>query len=787
MPYKKNIAIASALVLLALVLPQAQAGVYVIADSRVRSLDVSPTLGKGYSVMTNSFQSTCVTVEETTIPSFNYDYSYYDFSGSEDVETSIAQKMSGSFSYAGIQSKYSDSTNSQENTATKTYVTIGYMRIERYYNSMREEVSPLNESALTLLDNQDYVGFFKACGPNYVRGLRRAQEVTAYFSLTSTSTEKVSDFTSNLQTTGWSEGEGNMAESSKFASVTSNMKITISAYGLGLTLGGSETLVANSLEDYDAVMKFAWKSMVSSPDAAHVGMVFGMEIVPWVNNVAFQVAAGAGVEPVEAPLPRSLIPQAYLMVANAAITGFDNAQRNLFRCKQPGLEMDMYGYCCEIAALYDPEEKEYDGNNPEARTCKPVRQLDSALVTENMSGNGEFVARLDRALRYKINQLNTLDKCIAAINAIPTRMDYHILRTIDTVRSDSNSSSVNNVTVFEMRNALDPFKDYQTVKSTAAELDEFIEMFYAPCLAAIFGANIGNTPGTDVTYFMAYPWYSHSACTKLSCFGSGMRWDRSSAAGGCVAGIMAGPTATPYGSDAASDAGCKKDIDSVGSTQVCKHSSAALREAQEKLMQCNEGSSSVGRIDVFLSNYCLPQLSGLVLTDEAEIELRESSAQKCTELVENTLNVALKRPTSQASTGWRGPASLAVDGRSDGYYWRRSVTHTHWASGSGNWWEVNLQQEHTINEIKVFFRSDCCMFRNNGLVVKLLAADNTVVWESNPYVVTNEKMSLYEVPVDSSGDRRVGSKVRIEAGTSGYLSLAEVEVWNIFYTVNHSE
>ena len=45
----------------------------VISDERARSLDITPVLGRGYSVMTNSFQSTCVNVVETTIPSFNYD------------------------------------------------------------------------------------------------------------------------------------------------------------------------------------------------------------------------------------------------------------------------------------------------------------------------------------------------------------------------------------------------------------------------------------------------------------------------------------------------------------------------------------------------------------------------------------------------------------------------------------------------------------------------------------------------------------------------------------------
>ena len=73
------------------------------------------------------------------------------------------------------------------------------MRIERYYASLREEVSPLVEPAQELLNRQDYVGFFKACGPNYIRGIRRAQEVTAMFSFKSSDVETASQYASNVQ------------------------------------------------------------------------------------------------------------------------------------------------------------------------------------------------------------------------------------------------------------------------------------------------------------------------------------------------------------------------------------------------------------------------------------------------------------------------------------------------------------------------------------------------------------------------------------------------------------
>ena len=75
------------------------------------------------------------------------------------------------------------------------------MRIERYYSSVREELSSLSDDALTLLDRQDYIGFFKSCGPNYIRSIRRAQEITAIFEFNESSSEKSSEVAVKIQAT----------------------------------------------------------------------------------------------------------------------------------------------------------------------------------------------------------------------------------------------------------------------------------------------------------------------------------------------------------------------------------------------------------------------------------------------------------------------------------------------------------------------------------------------------------------------------------------------------------
>ena len=62
--------------LLALYLPGVTGSPYVLTDDRVRSLDVTPVLGRGYSIMTNTFLSTCMEGASFTTPSYNYDCKY---------------------------------------------------------------------------------------------------------------------------------------------------------------------------------------------------------------------------------------------------------------------------------------------------------------------------------------------------------------------------------------------------------------------------------------------------------------------------------------------------------------------------------------------------------------------------------------------------------------------------------------------------------------------------------------------------------------------------------------
>jgi len=272
-------------------------------------------------------------------------------------------------------------------------------------------------------------------------------------------------------------------------------------------------------------MKFAFRTMTVNEDAHHIGMVYGMEVVPWVENTAFQVEASLLDEAVEIPLIPSLIPRAF-RIDEITDINFDNTSdetRAEFACKEPSFEKDKYGMCCDIEALYDMTNREYNDDSPSERVCRPMRALDPMVIKDNMAANGEFVARLDRSVRYKLNQLATLERCISAAQAIPDRYNFYILKGQDMVKYDGAIDL--DFSVLELKMALDPFNDYAMVKHMAKELDEFLDMFIQPCISALFGANFGSSPDTEPSFFMAYPWHAHDECTKLSCLANSMRWD----------------------------------------------------------------------------------------------------------------------------------------------------------------------------------------------------------------------------------------------------------------------
>ncbi len=85
-----------------------------------------------------------------------------------------------------------------------------------------------------------------------------------------------------------------------------------------------------------------------------------------------------------------------------------------------------------------------------------------------------------------------------------------------------------------------------------------------------------------------------------------------------------------------------------------------------------------------------------------------------------TENIALKGTAKQSTTGFEGEAKRAIDGKTDGDYFKgNSVSHT--AAGDANpWWEVDLQSVRAIDRIVVWSRTDGRSEELNNFRVRVL-------------------------------------------------------------------
>ena len=506
-------------------------------------------------------------------------------------------------------------------------MVVATMRIERDYSSMKENVKSLSYYAKSLLTKQDYVGFFKFCGTNYVRSIRRAHEITTIFKFQSASIDRAEEFAAGLKV----QGVGNIVDASfitktKFSSILKTLEIEILGFGLGLNQVGSTRLFSSSVDELNEIIKFAFTPFTENENNDRIGMFYGLELVPWVDNAVFQKVSGLVDDDVETPLPRSLIPKA--IANNGESTKIfinNNATRTQFSCMNSSFNMDRDGYCCDNAVLFNYETQEYEREGQDvkesSRVCKPHRKLDKSVLRNNMSNNGEFVARLDSIVANKKSQLFKLGNCLASLFSFVDSFDYYILEPIGTARGNVPIES--KVTIKELKMAIAPLNDNSLLEHMEDELDEFMDMFYQPCISALFGTDIGTSPDAEPHFFMASGWMSHDACSKLSCLAENMRWNRDGS--GCIPSLIAGNNAPLHHSKNNNE--CKEyDMsDHRDGSEACKNEVSEFDQYENDVTGCWRNEIVPAYL---MDNFCEPQISDQQVDEETKQRL-ENDASRC--------------------------------------------------------------------------------------------------------------------------------------------------------------
>ena len=157
-----------------------------------------------------------------------------------------------------------------------------------------------------------------------------------------------------------------------------------------------------------------------------------------------------------------------------------------------------------------------------------------------------------------------------------------------------------------------------------------------------------------------------------------------------------------------------------------------------------------------------------------------------------TTNLALNQNVTQSSTlsaaGITGDAEKAVDGNTNGTFFTgsnatSSVSAT--AFGTDNWWEVDLGDSYSIELINVFNRTD-----GSDRTTDIYVLVSNTPFTSSDLAGARAEADFEEFISGNVGSPSVveplieGRYVRVQRSTSGYLVLAEVEVFGCAVTSN---
>ncbi len=527
--------------------------------------------------------------------------------------------------------------NSQRNQQVETsqpplYIITAAMRVEMSETSDTEGEAVISNEALDTLRKRQYIQFFQTCGPTYVRSMYRAQEVAAIFQFNAASDYDAQQFAKVLEryvhgNNRVLNNRGNGRPSTNYLDgfstqldfddtlIMNSLSIDILNHGLRLNKNGTEALVATSLTDFNGVMKSAFKVMTDFSTSAK-GLLYGLEVVPWVDNAAFINFARLTSTKIRADTP-------YGLIENSE-SSTDAHGRITFRCSSRHMKADDFGKCCkshELVMIADPNGQQV--SSPQQRKqCQPTSFIPTSTMRDNLAINAEFVALLGEVMNTKSKTLFKLGQCVNRLRALPDRFDYFFLQASDSTVHDEYIDT--QYTVKELKAALDPAGNLDIIKMVANENDEFYEMYYQPCLSALYGMShnqngtIVRNSNVDPKNFMAQPWYKIEECLRPSCLETNMVWDRVNGKK-CMKGLLGRDTSMgPIPSQ--SDEYCARHTSKIDGEEAiaCKHGFTRHANLLMQMDNCRQalpkgrdgrGNSIEPSIGYLMEKFCQPQVA----------------------------------------------------------------------------------------------------------------------------------------------------------------------------------
>ncbi|MCP4129718.1 MAG: hypothetical protein GY754_01760 [bacterium] len=303
------------------------AGPTIIRDARIKDIALTPALGRGYTISTNTFQSQCMKDIVTTEPSYDF---RYEFEAVEENSSSVVGKSSALlFKEFGI-----DTSDGDDDVVLMGKVKVFKQHIlvtidiDTYYASVDETKSKIGDSAANLLKSNDIPGFFNSCGSYYVKTLGRNAKFVSVFTYVDKTEEGDEQFEDQLKQQLQGFGKKAGGGGSGFAASASSKKLSISSRALGLGKSEKASLISYDIETFKTAIKDAFDSMQSEK----TGKVTSMEVVPWIENTEFQELIKLDEEFVDPETKKAmpLYKKKYNLNLNAELLSeIDRADRNM--------------------------------------------------------------------------------------------------------------------------------------------------------------------------------------------------------------------------------------------------------------------------------------------------------------------------------------------------------------------------------------------------------------------------------------------------------------------------
>ena len=300
----KPITLIAAVLWLVLNVTIIQAGPIVIKDNRVTDLAGTPVLGRGYTISTNTYQSTCLMDIQVTEPS--YDFTYLFKSVEMEGEGSLSDVLgTGSLTENfrnELVKRFSKNLDGQQGGVERRYYYHNIfveINLHSYYASLDEASASMSSSASRLLINNDLPGFFSSCGSYYVRSIGRKARFVSVFTYKTEDQRPDKEFEKTLesQIKGFGVSLKDNAAALKDAALSSidfarrdlarecsRRELTITSAAFGLGKNENATLISYDIDTFRASIADAFLAMQNPM----TGKVSTIEVVPWVENTDFQ-------------------------------------------------------------------------------------------------------------------------------------------------------------------------------------------------------------------------------------------------------------------------------------------------------------------------------------------------------------------------------------------------------------------------------------------------------------------------------------------------------------------